>query len=105
MNLAVKQGSFLFSFLDTVADHDKGARQNLQVVAVAAEPVHAALDIGIKLLAVREAAAAGEHGLRGLRRKLLAVFRGAGLNDHRPALHRAGDIERAAHGKIFSLVI
>ena len=75
------------------------------MVAVAAELVHAALDVGIKLLSVGEAAAAGEHGLRGLRGKLPAVVGGAGLHDHRPALHRAGDVERPAHREIFSLVV
>ena len=105
MHHAVEQGAFLFGFLDAVADHDKGAGQDLQVVAIAAKLVHAALDVGIELLPVAEAAAAGEHGFRGFRGQLPAVVGGAGLHDHRPALHRAGDVERAAHREIFSLVI
>ena len=47
---------------------------NLQAFAVAAEPVHPALDIGVKLLPVTEAAAAGEHRLGGFRRQLPAVI-------------------------------
>ena len=75
------------------------------MVAVAAELVHAALDVGVELLPVGQAAAAGEHGFRGFRRELPAVVGRAGLHDHRPALHRAGDVERAAHREIFSLVV
>ena len=105
MHQAVELRALFAGLLDAVADHDKGAGQDLQVVAIAAELVHAALDVGIELLPVAEAAAAGEHGLRGLRGKLPAVIGRAGLDDHRPALHRAGDVERAAHREIFSLVI
>src|SRR5256885_15886670 len=105
MHHAVESGALFASLLDAVADHDEGARQNLQVIAIAAEPVHAALDIGIEFLSVTEAAAAGEHGFRGLRRKLSAVLRGAGLDDHGPALYRAGDVEGATHREIFSLVV
>ena len=75
------------------------------MLGVAAELFHPALDVGIELLAVGEAAAAGEHGLRGFGRELPAVFGRAGLHDQRPALHGAGDVERPAHAQIFSLVI
>src|SRR6185437_734550 len=61
---AVKQRALFSRLLDAVADHDKGAGQDLEVIAVAAELVHAALDVGIELLPVRQAAAAGEHGFR-----------------------------------------
>ncbi len=54
---------------------------------------------------VGETAAAGEHGFRSLCGKLTAIIRGAGLYDHRPALYRAGNIERATHREIFALVI
>lgn len=105
VHAAVEQGALLFGFIDAVADHDKGAGQDLEVLGVAAGFFHAALDVGIELLAVGEAAAAGEHGLRGLGRELPAVFRCAGLHDHRPALHRAGDVEGAAHLQIFAVVV
>src|SRR5260370_32721294 len=105
MHHAVEPGPFFARFLDAVAVHDEGAGQNLQVIAIAAELVHAPLDIGIKFLSVTEAAAAGEHSFRGLRRELPAVLRGAGLDDHRPALHRAGDVERATHREIFSMAV
>ena len=82
MHPAVEQRAFLLGFLDTVADHDEGAGQDLQVLAVAAELVHAALDVGIELLSVGQAAAAGEYGFRGLRRQLPAVLGCAGLHDH-----------------------
>ncbi len=52
MHHAVEQRALLLGFLDAVADHDEGAGQDLQVIAVAAELVHAALDVGIELLPV-----------------------------------------------------
>ncbi len=91
--------------LDGVADHDKTRRQNFHVLARAAEFFHAAFDVGVEFAAGGKIALRGEHRLRGFGRKLAAGFRGAGLHDHRPALHRAGDIHRSAHRKIFALVI
>ncbi len=105
MHHAVELGALLLGLLDTVADHDEGTGENFQVLGVAADLFHPALDVGIEFLAVGEGAAAGEHGLRGFRRKLLAVLGRAGLHDQRPALDRAGDVERAAHAEILSLVI
>ena len=105
MHHAVEQRPLLPGLLNAVADHDEGARQDLQVLAVASELVHAALDVGIELLSIRKAAAAGEHGFRGLGRELPAVIGRAGLHDHRPALHRARDVEGTAHREVFSLVI
>ena len=46
----------------------------------------------------------GEHRLRGLGGELPAGLRRAGLHDHRPALDRARDVERAAHREVFALV-
>ncbi len=105
MHHAVELGALLLGFLDAVADHDEGAGQDLQVLGVAADLLHAALDVGIELLRVGEAAAAGEHGFRRFRGELPAVVGRAGLHDQRPALDGAGDVERPAHRQIFSLVV
>ena len=75
------------------------------MLGVAADLLHAALDVGIKLLRIGERAATGEHGFRRFRRELLAVLGRAGLHDQRPALDGAGNVERPAHGEIFALVI
>ena len=105
MHLAVEQRALLLGFIDAVADHDKGAGQDLDMIGVAAGLLGAALDVGIERLRAGQGAAAGEHGLRGLGRELLAVVGGAGLHDHRPALRGARDVERAAHFQIFALVV
>ena len=105
MHPAVEQSALFLRFLDAVADHDKGAGQDLQVFGIAPDLFHAALDVGVELLPVGKRATAGEHGFRRFRRQLPAIVRGAGLHDHRPALHRAGDVERAAHGQVFALVV
>ena len=105
MHEAVEQRAFFLRLLDAVADHDEGARQDLEVLRIAADLAHAALDVGVELLPVGETAAAGEHRFRGLGRELPAVIGRAGLHDHRPALHGPGDVERPAHREIFSLVI
>ena len=105
MHSAVEQCALFFCLVGAVADHDEGAWQDFQMLGIAADFLHATLDVGIELLPVGEAAAAGEHGLRRLRRELPAVVRRAGLHDHRPALYRAGDVEGAAHFQIFALVI
>ena len=105
MHAAVEQSALLPGFIDAVADHDEGAGKNLQMLGVAADLLHAALDVGIELLPVGKAAAAGEHGFGCLGGKLLAVFGGAGLHDHGPALHRAGDVEGPAHLQIFAVMV
>ena len=46
----------------------------------------------------------GEHHLRRFRGDLLTGLRRAGLHDHRPALDRARDVQRAAHREILALV-
>ena len=64
-----------------------------------------ALHIGIELLADGEARLRGEHRLRRLGRELAAGLGGAGLDDHRPALDRPRDVERAAHRQVLALVV
>ena len=75
------------------------------MVARAAKLFHAALHVGIECPADGDVALRGEHRLGGFGRELAAGIGRAGLHDHRPALDRAGDIERAAHREIFALVI
>src|SRR5262249_25998626 len=105
MHLAVEQSALLLGLLDAVADYDKGAGQDLDVLGIAADLLRAALDVRIELLSVGEAAATGEHGLCGLGGKLPAVVGCTGLHDHGPALHWTGDIEGPAHLQIFAVVV
>src|SRR5262249_21430741 len=85
-------------------DHEAG-RQDLHVLARAAKLLHAALYVGIKLLAGGKIALRREYRFRRFRRKLPAGLRRSSLHDHRPALDGPGDVERSAHGKILDLVI
>ena len=74
------------------------------MVARAADLLHAALHVGVELAPGREVALRREHGFGGLGGELAAGLGGARLHDHRPALDRPRDVERAAHREIFSLV-
>ena len=64
-----------------------------------------AFHVGIERASDRKARLGGEHRLRGLGGELAAGLGGAGLHDHRPALDRPRDVERAAHREIFALVV
>ena len=75
------------------------------MVRIAAQLAHAAFDVGVEAAAVGDGAAAAEDDFRGLGRQLAPGLRRAGLHDHRPALHRAGDVERAAHRQMLALVV
>ena len=48
MDEAVEPRPLLARLRDGVADHDEGARQNLQMVAVTADPFHPALHVGVE---------------------------------------------------------
>ncbi len=54
MHPAVEQRALLLGLIDAVADHDEGAGQDLEVLGVAADLLHAALDVGIELLSAGE---------------------------------------------------
>ena len=82
--------------LDRIAHNDKGSGQDLQVVRVAAERPHAAFHVGIEALRGFERAFGREHHLGGFGRELPSGLGRARLNDHRPALDGAGDVERPA---------
>src|SRR4029077_15926119 len=101
----VEFGALGLGLLHRVTDHDETGRQYFHVIARPAEFFHAAFDVGIKFLADGKIALRGEPRFRRLRRELTAGIGRAGLYDHRPALDRAGDIDRAAHREIFALVI
>src|SRR5579864_451215 len=75
------------------------------MVACAPWLLHPALHVGIELLRVRKIAPALEYYLSRLGRDLAARLRRASLHDNRPALDWARDVERAAHGQKWPLVI
>ena len=66
---------------------------------------HAGFHVGIEFAPGGDVARRGKDRLGGFGRELAAGIGGAGLNDDRPALDRAGDIERPAHRQIRALVI
>jgi len=75
------------------------------MVGIAPEPLGAALDVRVIALGIAQFAAAGEDHLGTLGRELTAGVRSAGLDDDRPALDRAGDIQRTAHRQELALVV
>ena len=84
----------------------KHAGQDLQVVAVAAELRPCGPSRRHRTPARRRALPpAANTDLGGLGGELAAGLRRAGLHDHRPALDRPGDVERAAHREILALVV
>ncbi len=91
--------------LHRLAEHHHRARQHLDVVGVAPGRPGPRLDVGIERLGPLQVGRRREHHLRRLRRQLPAHARGARLDDHRPALHGAGDVQRPAHGEVLPLVV
>ncbi len=75
------------------------------MVARAPELFHAPLDIGVEALRVGHRTAAGEDHLGGLGGDLAAGVGRAGLDDDRPALDRAGDVQGAAHREELAPVV
>src|SRR5262245_63193331 len=65
----------------------------------------AGFDIGVEFAPGGEVRLRREHGFRRFRRELTAGLRGPGLDDDRPALDRARDVERAAYRQVFALVV
>ena len=91
---------FAFASSTRVADHDEGAGQDLHVVGIAAEPWPPGPSRRHRSAGRLDRPAGGEDHLGGLGGELAAGLGGAGLHDHRPALHRPRDVQRAAHRQI-----
>lgn len=81
------------------------AGQNLQLLRLAPVFRQPRLHVLVERPGAADALMGGEDDLRHLRRKFLAVFRRAGLHEHRISLRRPGDIQRALHGVIFASVV
>ncbi|MET3591510.1 hypothetical protein ABID26_000889 [Mesorhizobium shonense] len=91
-------------FLDAVADDDESARQDLDVVARAAEFFCAALHIGEEAPAGCKVGRRREDHLGGFGGQLAPGLGRASLNNDRPALNGPGDVERSAHRQMLSRV-
>ena len=76
-----------------VAEHERGGRQDQQLVVGTAVPGQPALDVGVERLPVVERAVPAEDRVGRRRRELPALVGVAGLEDHRPALRAAGHVE------------
>ena len=105
VHLAVEQVALLLRLLLGFAQHDEAGRHDRHVLGIAAGLLHAALHVGAKRLAGLHVRQRGEHHLGGFGGELAPDVGGAGLHDHRPALHRARDVERAFHRQVFALVV
>ena len=105
MNQAVQQIALLLRLGGGFADDDQRTGQDFQVVAVAAERLHPAFDVGVEALGVGHRAAGGEHHFRGFGGDLTAGLGRAGLDDHRPALDGAGDVQRTADRIVRAFVV
>ena len=75
------------------------------MIRIAAVGCHARLNIGVEGLALGEAAGRAEDDLRRLGGELATRLGSSGLHDHRPALHRPRDVERAANREVRSVKV
>ena len=87
------------------ADHRIEAGHDLDLVLAAAVARQSAIDIGVEFPALLERGLRGEHQLGGAGGELAAGIGGAGLHQHRPALRRTRDVQRAADGKVFAPMV
>ena len=86
-------------------DHRIEARHDQDLVLAAAEARDAVADVAVELLGLLERARRGEDQFGNPRGDIAAGARGAGLHQHRPALRRAGDVQRPAHLEVLPLVV
>ncbi len=87
------------------AEDGRQAGQDLDAVRVAAEGDGAALHVGIEILRVGELLLGGEDRLGIAGGEGAALVRGARLHQHRMALRRARQVERAAHAELLAGVV
>ena len=66
---------------------------------------HAAFYVSIEITGAGDRTTGGEHHLGGFGGDLLAGVGRTGLHDDRPALHRAGMVQRAANLEVLALVV
>src|ERR1700730_361173 len=105
MHEAVKLGAFRARLLDCIPDDHEATGEDLQMVARAAKLFRPAFHIGIELAACGEVRLRRENSLGRLGGKLASCIGGASLDDHRPALDWARDVERAADREIPALMV
>ena len=88
-----------------VADVDPHAGHHHHVVGVAALGGGAGLDVGVERLALLERGGVGEDALADRRAEVAALLGVARLEDHRLALRRPGDVERARDLEVLAPVV
>ena len=87
------------------ADKRHKTRHDLDVIFRAAEFWQAILQRAIEFLRVVKRLAGREYDVGDFRRQFLPHLRRSRLDHYRTALRRTRHIERAAHGKMFALVV
>ena len=87
------------------ADHRIEAGHDFCPVVAAAVASQSGPYVCVELPALFECGLRGEHQLGGAGGELAAGIGGAGLHQHRPALRRTRDVQRAADGEVFAPVV
>src|ERR1700756_3200068 len=105
MNELLPTVELVARLLLALADHDRDAGGDLQIVRMAPELAHPLLQITIERDCAVEIAARAEHHLGIFGGEISACVGGAGLNDDRAALRRPLEIEHAVHGEVLAAVI
>ncbi|CAM2159799.1 conserved hypothetical protein [Paraburkholderia tropica] len=105
MHERIEQRALLARLVERFADHHERARQDLQMIALAAVARETPFHVRIKPLARLQIRLRREHGLGGLRREFATGFGRSRLHDHGPTLRRPRDIERPAHRVVLAFVI
>jgi hypothetical protein len=88
-----------------VADVDRHAGHDDDLLGVAALGLGAALEVVVERLALGDGGGVGEDALTDRGAQVAALLRVAGLEDDRLALRRPGDVERADDLEVLALVV
>ena len=105
MHQAIQQRAFVAGGVIGLRYRHQRARQDFDQARVAPRLGGAGFDVGVIGARIGNRPAGGEDHLSHLGRELPARIRSPRLHDHRPALHRARNVQRPGDGKIFALVI
>ena len=104
VDAAIEQRTLFASLFIRIADDNEAAGQDLDQLGITAGFDHAPPDVAGECLSFCKGAGRCKDRLGGLSGELAARIRSAGLDDHRPALHRTANVERTADVEILATV-